>query len=142
MSSYRVGSAVQCARCGNVMEPSSATYDKGGHLICRSCAARAMIAEGDQRAIGSLITSAFAVPALGVLSWTCLNQLALVSFVTLASGIGWIVMIGRADEHRRQMGGKFVPCLVAVIVGMLLATGPLLVLAASILFGIRTGARH
>ncbi|MBX3259455.1 MAG: hypothetical protein KIS78_31835 [Labilithrix sp.] len=141
MSNYRAGVGVQCARCGGMMDPSTATYDKGGNLMCRSCAALVTIAEGDQRAIGSLVSSAIAVPALGFLSWTCVNQFALVSILTLASGVGWILMVARADEYRRRMGGKFVPCLVGVIIGMLMGLGPLMLLGLNVLFSVLRATR-
>ncbi|MBX3212563.1 MAG: hypothetical protein KF850_11065 [Labilithrix sp.] len=129
MSNYR---AVQCARCGIMMDPSTATYDKGGNLMCRGCAARVTIAEGDLRAVGSLVSSAIAVPVLGLLSWTCVNQLAIVSILTLASGIGWILMVARADEYRKRMGSKYVPCLVGVVLGMLMGFAPIVLLGLSL----------
>jgi hypothetical protein len=141
MSNYRASGGVQCARCGNAMDPSTATYDKGGNLMCRSCAALVTIAEGDQRAVGSLVTSAIAVPLLGILSWTCLNQFAIVSILSIVSGISWIVMIGRADHYRKRMGGTYVPCLVGVIVGMVLGIGPLILLLATTIFGVVASAR-
>ena len=42
-----------CARCGNPMDASRATYDKGGHLVCQFCAAQMTIAEGENRASAS-----------------------------------------------------------------------------------------
>jgi hypothetical protein len=118
------------------MDPSLATYDKGGNLMCTRCAALVTIAEGDQRAVGSLLTSAIAVPLFGLLSWTCINQFAIVSIITLVSGASWIVMVARADEYRKRMGSKYVPCLVGVIIGMVLGTVPLMLHAANLAFGI------
>jgi hypothetical protein len=133
MANYRATGAIQCARCGNPMEPSTATYDKGGNLMCRSCAALVTIAEGDQRAVGSLITSAVAVPLLGLLSWTCLNQFGICSILTIVSGISWIVMVGRAEPYRKRMGNSYGPCLAGVIIGMVIAIAPLMLLAATAL---------
>jgi hypothetical protein len=118
------------------MDPSTATYDKGGNLMCPRCAAGVMIMEGDQRAVGSLVTSALAVPALGIVSWTCVNQFAIVSIITIISGVAWLVAIGRQDEYRRRMGNKFIPCLIAVIIGGLMGIFSLLVFGGAMLLSV------
>jgi hypothetical protein len=108
------------------MDASRAVYDRNGNLLCPSCSAKDQIAEGDTRAVNSTAGSALGVLIGGVLSMTCFNPFLIVSFITVASGFGWLVMIARNPAHRARMGGKFIPCMIAVCVGFLLGAAPLL----------------
>lgn len=118
-----------CGVCGGPMDPSRATYDKMGNLVCPACAAKATIAEGDQRAVSSTTGAAIGVIVGGVLSVTCFNPFLIVSIITLASGAGWLLMVARNPAHRAKMGGKFVFSLIAVLIGMCLAALPVLFVA-------------
>ncbi len=127
-----------CQRCGAPMDPSRATYDKTGKLVCPSCAASTQIAEGDARATASLVGTAVGVAIGGVLSWTCLNMFWILSIATCITGVGWLVTIGRDPMLRKRLGGKLIPCIVAAVLGVLLAAVPLLAL-----LGLTTAAlRH
>ena len=118
-----------CGVCGSPLDPSRAVYDKKGNLCCPSCAAKAQIAEGEGRAVRSLVSGAIGVAVAGVLAWTCLNFLFILSIAAVAGGIGWILTIARAPEYRARMGGKFIPSLIAVALGMAMgATPPALML--------------
>jgi hypothetical protein len=114
------------------MEPARATYDKNGNLVCPACAARNQIAEGETRAVSSIAGTALGVFVGGILSWTCLNAFFILSVVTIASGVGWLVMIARVPEYRARMGSKFILCVVGVSVGLGLAAMPLLFLALGV----------
>jgi hypothetical protein len=111
------------------MDPSRATYDKTGTLVCPSCAARVQIAEGDSRAVSSTVSTAIAVGICGLLSWTCMNFYFILSIITVVTGVSWLVMIARNEPLRRKMGGKFVPCMIAACVGLALGGAPLAFLA-------------
>lgn len=115
-----------CQRCGASMDPSRATYDKTGTLVCPSCAATTQIAEGDARATGSLVGTAVGVLIAGALSWTCLNMFWILSIATCFTAVGWLVTIGRNPAIRARLGGKLIPCVLATVVGLLLAAFPLL----------------
>ncbi len=107
------------------MNPSRATYDKNGTLLCQVCAAKNTIAEGDARAVSSTVGSAVGILVGGLLSTTCFNPFLLVSIVTLISSGGWLMMVARNPAHRAKMGTKFVPCLIAVLFGTGFALLPL-----------------
>jgi hypothetical protein len=115
------------------MDPRTAVYDKGGHLVCRSCEAQVIIAEGNSRANTSAVMSALAIPVFGVLSWTCVNQLFIMTIASVAGGVGWLLMVARHADLRRRMGGTFAICLAAVILGMLLGVAPVGLFALSVL---------
>ena len=118
-----------CGVCGGAMDPARATYNKDGVLQCPVCAAKTTIAEGDARAVSSTVGSAVGIFVGGALSMTCFNPFLLVSIITVVSGIGWLLMIARNPAHRDKMGGKFVPCLIAVIIGLGLGALPLALVA-------------
>ncbi|MEO7328533.1 MAG: hypothetical protein ABI193_08145 [Minicystis sp.] len=118
-----------CSACGAPMDPARATYDKNGNLVCQTCASRVLIAEGDARAVGSTVGSAIGIFIGGALCWTCANMFFVLSIVITTSAIGWLVMIARNAPHRAKMGGRFVPALVAVLLGLLLSATPLLLFA-------------
>jgi hypothetical protein len=120
-----------CGKCGATMDASRAIYDKTGTLLCPACSATSQIAEGDARAVSSTVGSAVGIILGGILSVTCINPLGLVSVVTLISGVSWLLMVARIPTHRAKMGGKFVPCLIAVIFGM----GCAAILPAAFLLG-------
>ena len=61
----------------------------------------------------------------GVLSWTGLNGLWLLSLLTTATAIGWLAAIGRDPALRTRLGRRLVPCLLAILVGLALAAVPL-----------------
>ena len=128
--------ALACARCGAGMSQDRATYDKGGNLVCPGCAATSQIAEGDARAVSSVTKAAIGVAVAGVLSWTCLNMFFVLSIVTVAAGISWLVMVSRAPALRARLQWRFVPCLLAVISGVVLGGLPLLFLALGITAGV------
>lgn len=111
------------------MDPAQATYNKEGVLQCRVCAAKTTIAEGDARAVSSTVGSAVGILVGGLLSMTCFNPFLLVSFATVASAIGWLLMVARNPAHRANMGGKFIPCVIAVVIGLGLGALPLLLVA-------------
>ena len=115
-----------CQRCGAAMDPSRATYDKSGNLICPTCAASTQIAEGDARATSSLVGTAVGVLLGGILSWTCLGMFGILALATLIGGIGWLLAIGRDRALRTRLGGKLIPCVIATVVGTLFAIVPLL----------------
>lgn len=106
------------------MDRSRATYDKGGHLVCPACAALGSIAEAENRASTSLISSAFAVLGGGVLSLTCFNPLFITSIFVLALAVGWLTSIGRLPQYRARLGPMYGVCVAVVIVGMVLAIAP------------------
>jgi len=110
------------------MDPSRATYDKGGNLICPFCAAQATIAEGENRASTSLIGSAFAVLGTGAVALTCMNPLWITSIVAVASGIAWLSSIGRLPQYRERLGAMYGVCVAVVILGMLLGLAPITLL--------------
>lgn len=114
------------------MDPSRATYDKNGNLVCPGCAAQGQIAEGEARAVSSTVGTAIGVFVGGILCWTCLNMFWILSIVITACAIGWLVMMARNAPHRAKMGGKFIPALVGVIIGLVLAATPLVFLALGI----------
>jgi Flp pilus assembly protein TadB len=120
--------AAACGSCGQAMDPSRAVYDKDGVLQCQACAAKTSIADGDSRAAASVASSSVGVLIGGVLSVTCFNPLLIVSAVTVISGVSWLVMVKRNPALRQNMGGKFVPALLACVVGLLLAAVPLLLI--------------
>jgi hypothetical protein len=113
-----------CGKCGAAMDASRAVYDKTGTLLCPACSATSQIAEGDARAVSSTVGSAVGVVVGGIFSITCFNPFLLVSSITIVSAVGWLLMVARNPSHRARMGGKFVPCLVAVIFGLLCALIP------------------
>jgi hypothetical protein len=108
------------------MDPARATYDKKGNLVCPSCASAATIAEGTSRATSSIFATAIGVLVGGVGSLTVLNLFFILSIATLASGIGWLFTVARHPAYRGKMGSKFLVGLVAVTVGLVLASLPLL----------------
>ena len=65
----------------------------------------------------------------GLLSWTCLNMFAVLSIVSCVAGVSWLVMIGRDHVLRKQLGGKFAPCMAAVIIGLLAGASSGLIVA-------------
>ncbi len=113
-----------CARCGNPMDASRATYDKGGHLVCQFCAAQMTIAEGENRASASLVSSAFGVLGAGALSLMCINPLWITSLIAVASGIAWLSTLGRLPEYRARLGSMYGVCIAVVILGMVLGLAP------------------
>jgi hypothetical protein len=118
------------------MDPARATYDKNGNLVCQVCASKVLIAEGDARAVSSTMGSAIGIFIGGALCWTCANMFFVLSIVITASALGWLVMIARNAPHRAKMGGRFVPALVAVILGLVLSATPLLLVALGTTIGI------
>lgn len=118
-----------CPTCGGAMDPAQATYNKDGVLQCRVCAAKTTIAEGDARAVSSTVGSAVGILIGGLLSMTCFNPFLIVSVITVASAIGWLLMVARNPGHRANMGGKFAPCVIAVVIGLALGTLPLVLVA-------------
>jgi hypothetical protein len=121
-----------CEKCGSPYDGSTATYDKDGKLQCRPCAAKDQIAEGESRASASIVSAAVGVLFSGIVSLTCFNPVFVVSVMTLLSGVSWLVMVGRNDAERSRLGWKLAPCMIAVSIGVMLASFPLLVA----LFGI------
>ena len=121
-----------CGKCGAAMDPSRAMYDKSGNLLCPACSAHDQIAEGDARAISSTVGSAIGILVGGVLSMTCFNPVFLISIITVVSAIGWLAMIARNPAHRAKMGGRFIPALIAVCIGLVLGALPLLFVALGI----------
>ena len=73
-----------------------------------------------------LVGIAVAVLLGGVLSWTALDVLWILSGITCAAGIGWLWAIGRDRALRTRLGKKLVPCVLATVLGLLLAAVPLL----------------
>jgi hypothetical protein len=128
-----------CALCGAGMSQDRSTYDKAGNLVCPGCAATGQIAEGDARAVSSVTKAAIGVAVAGVLSWTCLNMFFVLSVVTVAGGISWLVMVSRAPSLRARLEWRVVPCVLAVISGVVLAGMPLLFLALGITAGVLGG---
>jgi hypothetical protein len=107
------------------MDTTQGTYDKGGNLVCRMCAAQTAIAESERRASGSLISSAFGVLAGGLVSLTCFNPFFVLSIIVIASGIGWLSSIGRLPEYRARLGGMYGVCVAVVVLGIVFAVAPL-----------------
>ncbi len=128
-----------CGTCGTPMDASRAVYDKSGTLNCNVCAAKTQIAEGDARAVSSTVGSAVGVIVGGIFSVTCFNPFMLVSVITAASAVGWLTMVARNPAHRARMGGKFVPCLIAVIVGLGFALLPVLIFGLAFIGAVARG---
>ncbi|CAN5293912.1 hypothetical protein BH09MYX1_BH09MYX1_50350 [soil metagenome] len=123
-----------CPRCHGPLDPTRATYDKFGNLLCQFCAAQNTIAEGESRAAGSLISSAFGVLGAGALAVMCINPLWITSVIAVASGIAWLSSIGRLPEYRKRLGTMYGVCVAVVIVGMVLGLAPIgLFVAATVL---------
>jgi hypothetical protein len=131
-----------CPSCGNPLDPARATYNKKGVLLCAACAANDQIAEGDARASSSIVGTAVGVLAGGILSWTCLNMFGILSIVTCASAIGWLVMISKNPALRTRLGGKLVPCVLATCFGLLGAGFALAIMAMGLLGAASTTHRY
>lgn len=50
------------------------------------------------------------------------NPFAVPSVLVVISGISWFIAMARDGQYARRLGGVFVPCMVAVIVGVLLGS--------------------
>ena len=111
---------VACGVCRTVVDVSATSYDKFGNMVCRGCAARSDIAEGEQRAASSQMASAAGVLVVGIICWFA-DPFHVISIATIIAGIGWMVAVARSPAQRNQLGGALVPMFVFAAAGTALA---------------------
>lgn len=99
------------------MDPSRASYDEGGNLICQTCSAArsssqasATMEAGDPSSARNLYGAAGASALLGVVT-CCLSALGPFFFVAtplaMLIGGGTLVNLFRRPEMRAQLGGGY-----------------------------------
>lgn len=108
------------------MDPSRATYDNMGNLLCPRCEASNTIQLGESRAGGSIFGSAIGISVVAFVG-ICVNPFAMISVAVLVGSIGWLITALRASEPIRTNMAWRLP-LSAVLVA-LSATLHLLILA-------------
>lgn len=118
-----------CPRCGNPMDPSAASYDEAGQLICRTCAATNAVAQANRTIeekdptstrnlyLGSVSAAAAGLAAVLLVS-TCVLFIA--SPIAILTG-GWTIHSLLAHpETKTQLGGGWWLVLALSIAGALL----------------------
>lgn len=110
-----------CGGCGGELHPATALYDKNGDLRCARCSAKDDIAEGDRRASASLWATAFGPLGLAGIS-LLFNAFYTLSFFSILGAIAWLRASSQAPQFR---GWKYVVCVGAVVLGILLALHPI-----------------
>jgi len=150
----------KCSACGAAIDPSIATYDNAGNLVCAKCAERQQLAEGMARTTASGVgTLVGAVSALGVFGLGLLSvmpvlsegrervdsaRLARLCIIPIVAGVTWLLMIeraavrgtgnwqdlNRATSRRVRMGNGYIMSVIAVAIGLLLAVATLVVVGS------------
>lgn len=128
--------AYACGRCGAPIDPSRATYDNMGNLLCPRCEANNTISLGETRAGGSIFGSAIGISVLAFVG-LCFNPFAMLSVSVLIGSIGWLVTVIRAPTSIRANMQWRLP-VSAVFVA--LSAGLHLLILGLIALGISAGA--
>ncbi len=116
--------AVPCQGCGAPIDPSRASYDKAGRLVCKSCEANAQIVEGDYRATQSIFGAAMVVGALTLASLTCFNPFLITTGFAFVGAVTWMRSASRlGPAHKAQLGSRLTLCWVVVSISFALSLG-------------------
>lgn len=109
-----------CFKCGQPMDPASATYDANGELVCARCSTLEQIDAGDHRAAMSILGPAAGGALLGGVS-ICINPMLVCSVLAVLSCVGALVTLLRHPEYHARMGWRVPATWAFAIVGILLA---------------------
>ena len=115
---------IPCTRCGDFIDPSLATYNNDGELVCRGCEAREQIDEGDNRAAMTALRAALGAFLLAALSWF-FNPCLLATVGATLSALSAAKLV--ADENlRKRMAWRVYPTVLLIALALLFGPGRLL----------------
>ena len=124
------GPTTPCPQCGQPFESARGQYSPTGQLVCASCAAAPEIqsvqgaaSKKDQ----SMFIGSLSSVGIGLLSFCVQHAWFFWLFPTIAlvSGVAILLRCLRDDTVKRSMGWRYVPTLVASIIGALIGLGSL-----------------
>jgi len=124
---------IPCTRCGDFIDPSAATYNNDGELVCRGCDAREQIDDGDNRAAFTALGASLGAFLMALLSWI-FNPLLLATIGSMLSALSAAKLVAD-DNLRKRMGWRVFPTVALIILALLFGPGRLLLLAAAVALG-------
>lgn len=114
---------IPCTRCGDFIDPSAATYNNDGELVCKRCEAREQIDEGDTRAANTAIGAAFGAVLLAALSWV-FNPCLLATIGSTLSALSAAKLVADANL-RKRMAWRVYPTVAFIVLALLFGPGRL-----------------
>lgn len=104
-----------CGGCGQPVDPTRATYNKQGELVCKGCESAEMITEGYLRAARSSSGSALGIAVVSLI----FNPFYIFSIVAIVGAIRAIALINR-PEYRAALGTRHTGMMLMALGGLFL----------------------
>jgi hypothetical protein len=112
---------IPCTRCGDFIDPSAATYNNDGELVCKGCEAREQIDEGDNRAAMAAFGIAAGAAAFGFTS-SVLDPCLLFTIGATLSALSAIRLVADANL-RKRMGWRVYPTSALIVLALVFGPG-------------------
>lgn len=112
---------IPCTRCGDFIDPSAATYNNDGELVCKACDARDQINEGDNRAALSALGLAGGAFTLSVVS-VVFNPCCWLSILSTLTALSSVKVLANPNL-RKRLGWRLFPAIGLLLLALGLALG-------------------